>query len=142
MARFYRKVVARGYQSPAALTCVERFEKNRDKLFTFLNYNGIPWNNNNAEHAIKAFAKLRDVIEGSFTEKSIKESLTLLSVCQTCKYMGVDFLDFLRSGEKDIHAFAESRRRRKRPSQTSQPSSLQTDATADNAVSRDTRTGE
>jgi len=27
--------------------------------------------------------------------------------------MGVDFLDFLRSGEKDIHAFAESRRRRR-----------------------------
>jgi len=27
---------------------------------------------------------------------------------QTCKYMGVDFLDFLRSGEKDLHAFAES----------------------------------
>jgi hypothetical protein len=26
--------------------------------------------------------------------------------------MGVDFLDFLRSGEQDIHAFAESRRRR------------------------------
>jgi hypothetical protein len=37
-----------------------------------------------------------------------------LSVCQTCKYMGVDFLDFLRSGEKDIHAFAESRRRRRK----------------------------
>jgi hypothetical protein len=31
--------------------------------------------------------------------------------------MGVDFLDFLRSGEKDIHAFAESRYRRKRPAQ-------------------------
>jgi hypothetical protein len=28
--------------------------------------------------------------------------------------MGVDFLDFLRSGEKDIHAFAESRRRRRK----------------------------
>jgi hypothetical protein len=25
--------------------------------------------------------------------------------------MGLDFLDFLRSGEKDIHSFAESRRR-------------------------------
>ena len=47
--------------------------------------------------------------------------------CQTCKYMGVDFLDFLRSGEKDIHAFAESRRRRKRPSQTSQPPDLPAD---------------
>jgi len=27
--------------------------------------------------------------------------------------MGVDFLDFLRSGEKDVHAFAESRRKRR-----------------------------
>ena len=40
----------------------------------------------------------------------MKEYLTLLSICETCNYMGVDFLDFLRSGEKDIHAFAESRR--------------------------------
>jgi hypothetical protein len=38
--------------------------------------------------------------------------------------MGVDFLDFLRSGEKDIHAFAESRRRRKRPSPTRRTSSM------------------
>jgi len=43
------------------------------------------------------------------------------SRCQTCKYMGVDFLDFLRSGEKDIHAFAESRRGRRRRTHTSQP---------------------
>ena len=64
--------------------------------------------------------------------------MTLPSTCQTCKYMGVDFLDFLRSGEKDIHAFAESWRRRKRPSQTSQPTSLHTDAIPDVAISRDT----
>ena len=107
--RFYRKVVRAEYQSPAALACRDRFEKNRNKLFTFLNYDGVPWNNNNAEHAIKAFAKLRDVIEGSSTEKGIREYLILLSICQTCKYMGVDFLDFLRSGEKDIYAFAENR---------------------------------
>jgi hypothetical protein len=43
-----------------------------------------------------------------------------MSVCQTCKYMGVDFLDFLRSGEKDIHAFAESRRRRRHRSPASE----------------------
>jgi hypothetical protein len=110
--RFYRSVVTHDCQSEAALSWVGRFKKNRDKLFTFLNYDGVPWNNNNAEHAIKAFAKLRDVIEGSSTEKGIKEYLVLLSVCQTCKYSGVDFLDFLRSGEKDIHAFAGSRRGR------------------------------
>ncbi|HEU0040141.1 MAG TPA: hypothetical protein VFR76_12800, partial [Verrucomicrobiae bacterium] len=72
----------------------------------------------------KAFARLRDVLGGCSTEKGLKEYLTLLSVCQTCKYMGVDFLDFLRSGEKDIHAFAESRRGRRRRTQTSQPGDL------------------
>jgi Transposase IS66 family len=83
----------------------KRFEKNRDKLFTFLDYDGIPWNNNNAEHAIKAFARLRRGIGGTSTEKGIREYLTLLSICETCKYKGVSFLQFLRSGEKDIDAF-------------------------------------
>jgi hypothetical protein len=45
--------------------------------------------------------------------------------------MGVDFLDFLRSGEKDIHAFAESRRGRRRQTQTSQPTGLSADAIPD-----------
>jgi len=99
------------------LKCKERFEKNRDKLFTFLSYDGVPWNNNNAEHAIKAFAALREVIGGTSTKKGIEEYLVLLGVCQTCKYRGLDFLDFLRSGEKDIDAFAEGQpKRRRRPS--------------------------
>ena len=119
--RFYRKLARATCQSEAALKCKERFEKNREKLFTFLNRDGVPWNNNNAEHAIKAFARLRRAIEGLSTPKGIEEYLILLSICQTCKYVGVDFLDFLRSGEKDIHAFAESRRGRKRSSQASLP---------------------
>ena len=126
--RFYRKMVRSEYQSRAAVACQERFEKNRDKLFTFLQFDGVPWNNNNAEHAIKAFARLRDTIEGSSTEKGIREYLILLSVCQTCKYMGVDFLDFFRSGEKDIHAFAKSRRGRKPRAQARRPAGLPTNA--------------
>jgi hypothetical protein len=84
-------------------------EKNRDTLFTFLDHDGVPWNNNNAEHAIKAFAFLRRDFAGLSTEKGIKEYLILLSVCETCKFKGINFLDFLRSGEKDVHAFAEFR---------------------------------
>ncbi len=98
--QFYRILDHTNYQSEIAVKCKERFDKNRDKLFTFLKYDGVPWNNNNAEHAIKAFARLRDVISGLSTQKGIEEYLTLLSICQTCKYSGVDFLDFLRSGEK------------------------------------------
>lgn len=96
--RFFRILDRTDYQSEVAVKCKDRFDKNRDKLFTFLRYDGIPWNNNNAEHAIKAFARLRDVVSGTSTEKGIEEYLTLLSICQTCKYSGVDFLDFLRSG--------------------------------------------
>jgi predicted RecB family nuclease len=111
--RFFRQLERTDYQSEAALKCKERFLRNRDKLFTFLSYDGVPWNNNNAEHAIKAFARLRDVIGGASTEKGIEEYLTLLSIFQTCEYTGLDFLDFLRSGEKDVQAFAERPRGRR-----------------------------
>jgi predicted RecB family nuclease len=112
--RFYRYLAKSDFQSDTALKCKQRFEKNRDKLFTFLRYSGVPWNNNNAEHAIKAFAKLRDVISGTSTKKGVDEYLTLLTIRETCEYQGLDFLDFLRSGERDIVAFAYSKRRRSR----------------------------
>ncbi len=103
--RFFAEIGSSQFSSEAALKYKVRLEKNRDKLFTFLSYDGIPWNNNNAEHAIKAFAALRDVIAGSSTAKGVDEYLTLLSICQTCKYRGLDFVDFIRSGKKNIEAF-------------------------------------
>ncbi len=110
--RFYRHLSQKDLQSEPARSFKERFMKNRDKLFTFLVHDGVPWNNNNAEHTIKAFASLRRVIDGLTSEKGIREYLVMLSIAETCKYKGVEFLDFLRSGEKDMHAFAESKRRR------------------------------
>ena len=112
--RFYRRNCELTLHSEPAVKFKERLEKNRDKLFTFLSFDGVPWNNNNAEHAVKPFAALRQIIGGITTEKGIRDYLVLLSLCETCKYMGVDFLDFLRSGEKDIHAFADSRRGQRR----------------------------
>jgi hypothetical protein len=106
--RFYRQMSKATYRSEGALKFKERFEKNSDKLFTFLSYDGVPWNNNNAEYAVKAFARLRRNIIGLSSAKGIEADLILLSVCQTCKYSRVDFLDFLRSGEKDINAFAKT----------------------------------
>jgi CRISPR/Cas system-associated exonuclease Cas4 (RecB family) len=129
--RFYREMSDMTMHSETAVKLKDRLEKNRGKLFTFLSFDGVPWNNNNAEHAVKPFAALRHVMGGITTEKGLREYLILLSVCQTCKYMGVDFLDFLRSGEKDIHAFAESRRRHKHPKQTTQPTDLPANAIPD-----------
>lgn len=103
--RFYKELSQRDYQSEIAVHYTKRFEKNCDKLFTFLDYDDVPWNNNNAEHAIKAFAELRNVIGGSSTENGLREYLILLSICETCKYKGISFLEFLRSGEKDVDVF-------------------------------------
>ncbi len=80
----------------------KRFANNQTKLFAFLDYDGIPWNNNNAEHAIKGFAVYRRTHDGLFTEKGIKEYLVLLSIYKTCEYKRVNFLRFLLSGSKDI----------------------------------------
>ena len=94
--------------------CVQykrRFEKNRDRLFTFLEHDDVPWNNNNAEHAIKAFAKLRNVIEGYIGGAAIVKYLVLLSVCVTCKYKGVSVLEFLRSGTEDIDDYIRRKRK-------------------------------
>jgi len=108
LERFYRSIEAMELKSERALKCRERFLRNRHKLFTFLECDGVPWNNNNAEHAIKAFARLRNIILGTSTKKGIEEYLTLLSIAETCEYRGIDFLDFLRSGSRDVHEFANA----------------------------------
>jgi predicted RecB family nuclease len=111
--RFYKRLAGGFGTGEAARKVVERLQKNRNKMFTFLDFDGIPWNNNNAEHAIKAFASLRRVIEGKTTEKGLHDFLILLSICETCKYKSVAFLDFLCSGSRDIDDFANSRRERR-----------------------------
>jgi len=108
---FFKFLNVTNFKSEAALKCKQRFEKNKDTLFTFLRYDGVPWNNNNAEHAIKAFARLRDVMAGASSKKGVDEYLTLLSVAETCEYQGLDFLSFLRSGETDIEFFAKGHRK-------------------------------
>src|SRR3954447_18691132 len=58
--RFFEFLGKSNFGSEVAGKLKQRFEKNRENLFTFLRYDGVPWNNNNAEHAIKSFARLRD----------------------------------------------------------------------------------
>ena len=109
VCRFYKEMSLREYCSEYALQLKRRFEKNRDKLFTFLKHDGVPWNNNNAEHAIKAYARSRVMFQGAPSPIAISEYLVLFSICETCRNRGIDFLDFLRSGERDVEGFAKYR---------------------------------
>jgi transposase IS66 family protein len=80
----------------------KRFLKYWTKMFTFLDYDAVPWNNNNAEHAIKRFAKYRRNADGCYTERSLQEYLVLASVLETCEYNGVNSLTFLLSEENSL----------------------------------------
>jgi hypothetical protein len=100
-AGFIENVVAMKCTTEVGLALKKRIEKNRDKLFTFLDYDDVPWNNNNAEHAVRAFTRLRNVISTS-TPKGTREYATLLSIHQTLRYRGMGFLEFMRSGRMEI----------------------------------------
>jgi hypothetical protein len=100
--RFLKNVCSQEFSSELAQKYQKRFKKSGEKLFTFLDYDGVPWNNNNAEHAINWFAKYRRFADGLFTERSLKELLLILSVFQTCEYNNINVLKFLLSKEKNI----------------------------------------
>jgi hypothetical protein len=99
---FLDKVAAATYSSPFATKYQKRFGKYGDKMFTFLEHDGIPWNNNNAEHAIKRFAKYRRNTDGMFTQRSLEEYLVLATVFETCAFNNVNILKFLLSKEATL----------------------------------------
>jgi hypothetical protein len=101
--------------SPALERYRKRFERSGGKIFTFLDHDGVPWNNNNAEHAIKPFARYRRFADGRFTERSVKDFLVLLSVFQTCAYRNINVLDFLLSRATVIPRDVRCVRRRSSP---------------------------
>ena len=108
--KFFTFLTARAFFSEAARAAQERLIKNRDSLFTFLKYDGVPWNNNNAEHAVKRFAYYREVTDGKLSEAGLMDYLVLLSIQQTCEYKGIRFLKFLLSGEIDLGCYRDCHR--------------------------------
>jgi len=111
--QFFCKVCDHPYQSEVAEKYRKRLLKYREKLFTFLDHDGVPWNNNNAEHAVKHFAKYRMISNGQMRASGLQDYLVLLSIYQTCVYKGVSFLRFLLSGERDVDTFVGTQRRQR-----------------------------
>jgi predicted RecB family nuclease len=93
---FYRGFVERGYKSEVAGKYAKRFKKHWQQLWTFLHHDNVPWNNNNAEAAVKAFAQHRRGVKGQMHVRGITEYLEMLTVAQTCRYRNISFLSFLQ----------------------------------------------
>ena len=105
---FIDVLASKSFESEIAGKYCKRILKYQSKLFTFLDHDGVPWNNNNAEHAVKHFAKYRRLTNGRITESGLKDYLVLLSIYQTCKYKEISFLDFLLSKSRDLDRFVET----------------------------------
>jgi len=99
--RFYKWLFRQNRSSETMNKYIKRFRKNEEKLFSFLNYDGVSWNNNNAEHALKHFAVYRRRVNGTFSEKGLNSYLVLLSIYQTCKYKNISFHKYLLSQETE-----------------------------------------
>ena len=115
--RFLNEVASMPCSTEAAAALKKRIGRNREKLFIFLDCDGVPWNNNNAEHAVRAFTRLRNTMASS-TAKGTADYCILLSVQQTLRYRGIDFLDFLRSGRTELVADATTPRSQSAASQS------------------------
>ena len=96
VGEYFRQYVETSHKSELAVKYAKRMSKHWDEMWTFLECDGVPWNNNNAEAGIKAFAMYRHRVNGQVSEAGLKEYLQLLTMAQTCRYRGISFLDFLR----------------------------------------------
>jgi len=125
VTKFLASVASRKFLSEPATSYQKRFEKSGAKMFTFLDHDGIPWNNNSAEHAIKRFAKYRRTFDGYFTEDSLQEYLVLASVFVTCEFNNVGVLRFLLSRENTLEGLLGLARRRAPVAQQENVASIQ-----------------
>jgi len=109
VSAFYtRTITGKCYTSELVIKYQKRFVRYRDSLFTFLEYDGIPWHNNTAERALRHIAKQQQ-ISMNFHEATTHEYLRLLGIRQTCRFQNTSFFRFLLSRERDIDQFKEGK---------------------------------
>jgi len=102
---FYRKSIDQSVYSFEVTTRYQkRFQRYKDSLFTFMEEDDIPWDNNMAERAIRQLAVQRK-ISGSFYKHAVPHYLLLLAISQTCRFQNKPFLQFLISKEKDVDEY-------------------------------------
>ncbi|MGH9665936.1 MAG: IS66 family transposase, partial [Bryobacteraceae bacterium] len=108
--RFYTTVIeGREYALDVTEKYQKRFVRYRESLFRFLEADGVPWNNNTAERAIRHLAVQRKISSRLYRRGAVGY-LELLGIAQTCRFQEKSFLKFLLSKEIDVDGFQSARR--------------------------------
>lgn len=88
---------SRRYTDRNCIRLCKLLKRHRRNLFTFLESDGIHWNNNSAERAIKPSVVVRKNSYGSRSYAGAWNHAVLMSVSETCRMRGINFSDFGRS---------------------------------------------
>ena len=75
---------------------VQRLERHKHELLTFLDYPGVDYHNNHAERQIRPNVLLRKIVFGNRSEKGILNHDCLMSIIQTAHLKKLDPLKVLR----------------------------------------------
>jgi hypothetical protein len=104
-SRFQRWVSTHEFSTKPAQRYQKRVRKYGDRLFTFLRHDGVSWNNNIAENAIKLVVSRRRFFGASYSHEGMRDYLLFLSFYQTLRRKGGSLLRFLLWKETDLLAF-------------------------------------
>ncbi|MHB8585180.1 MAG: IS66 family transposase [Thermoplasmatota archaeon] len=92
-----RRFLARPWTDPDAIRIGKEMTRRVDTLYTFVRIPGVDWHNNSAERDIRQGVLHRKISGGRRTWAGAKILETLMSVYETCKKTGQNFLGVARN---------------------------------------------
>ena len=85
------------YSSSKEKNCarlLKRLRRERDMLFTFLEEEGVDWNNNAAERALRSSVVIRKITYGNQSDEGAHAHAVLMSIRETCGLRKENFFDY------------------------------------------------
>jgi transposase len=73
---------------------LKRLRRERDMLFTFLEEDGVDWNNNAAERALRSSVVIRKITYGNQSGEGAHAHAVLMSIRETCALRKENFFDY------------------------------------------------
>lgn len=95
------EIVATSSDNPNVRRLLKRLRRHRDDIFTFLDYEDVPPDNNRAEREIRPAVIIRKNSQGNRSENGANVQAILMSVYRTLRLRGLDPLDTI------VHALRE-----------------------------------
>jgi hypothetical protein len=96
LERRLRSIFSRRYRDKNCKRICKLLKRHRDNLFTFLEVEGVGWNNNEAERALRPSVVVRKNSYGSKSELGARNHSILMTVGETCKKREMNFMNFGR----------------------------------------------